>query len=155
MTLKTEQVVNIVKDEIRRSKGSEHDELSANREKAFQYYYCRPRGDEVAGTSEVQSSDVADMVESVNANISPILTEETLISFEAIGEDDENNAQTETDFVSYMINGQSDGYVEIQSAVKDALLLRNGWLKVYIDEDMSVENDYLEDVSEFQISARL
>ena len=155
MTLRKDQVVNIVKDEIRRSRGSEHDQLSANRERAFDYYYNRDRGDEVAGSSTVQSSDVSDMVEAVNANISPILTEETLVSFEAIGEEDENNAQTETDFVSYMINGQSDGYVEIQSAVKDALLLKNGWLKVFVDEEQSEETDQMSGVSEFQIQARL
>ena len=155
MTLKTSEILNIVEDELRRSRGGEYDETQSNRTAALNYFYNRPRGDEVEGESKVQSSDVNDMLEAVTSNISPILTNEMLVSFEAQGEEDEPAAQLESDFVSYMINGHSDGYVEIQSALKDALLQRNGWINITVDEDKSVESLTLKNVSEFQVLARI
>lgn len=153
MTLKTSQIVGIVQDELIRSRGGEYDETQANRTLALDYFYNRPRGDEVAGESSVQSSDVNDMVEAVTSNISPILTNEMLVTFEAAGEEDEPQAQQESDFVSYMINGHADGYVEIQSAIKDALLQRNGWINITVEEDNAVENVTMRKVSEFQVVA--
>jgi hypothetical protein len=155
MTLKASEIVNIVEDEIVRARGSEFDELTANREKALNYFFNRTRGDEVEGQSRVQSTDVSDMVEAITSNISPILTNEMLVSFEAAGEEDEPNAQLESDFVSYMINGHSDGYVEIQSALKDSLLLRNGWVHVAVDATDYKESRTMHKVSEFQVQAFL
>jgi hypothetical protein len=155
MTLKTSEIIGIIQDELTRARGGEYDETTANRTEALNYYYNRPRGDEVEGQSKVQSSDVNDMVEAVTSNISPILTNEMLVAFEASGEEDEPKAQLESDFVSYMVNGHSDGYVEIQSALKDALLQRNGWLNVTVEEDNHSETVTMPNVNEFEVVAAL
>ena len=61
---------------------------------------------------------VSDMVEAVLSNLAPILTNETLIQFEAAGEEDEEQARLESDFVAYMVAGQNKGFVQILSAIK-------------------------------------
>ncbi len=155
MALTQDRIVAILRQELTKAQGWDQDELAANREKAFNYFYNRARGDEAAGRSQVQSSDVSDMIEAVLANIGPILTKETLIQFEASGEEDEDQAQLESDFVSYMVAGQNDGYVAILSAVKDALLLRNGFLHVGIETEHREERYTEDNLTEPQVQATL
>lgn len=153
MALSESEIVNICRQELNRAQGWDSDELASNRENALDYFYNRPRGDEKAGRSSIQSSDVSDMVEAVTANIAPILTNDTLIQFTAAGEDDEDNAQLESDFVAMQAAGQNDSYVEILSAIKDALLLRNGFIKVSVDEFRHTENFTKSDIAEHEILA--
>ena len=155
MALSDDDIVVILRQELSRAVGWESDELSGNRKKAFEYFYNEPRGDEIAGRSSIQSSDVSDMVEAVMSNINPILTNETLIQFEAAGEDDEESATLESEFTAYMIGGQNAGYLELTSAVKDSLMLRNGFIKVWVDETKRTEKFSEQDLQEFQIQAIL
>jgi len=147
------QIVIICRREINNAEGINGDELASNRKLALEYFFNRPRGDEIEGRSTIQSTDVSDMVEAVLSNINPILTNETLIQFEAAGEDDEAQAQIESDYVAQMIGGQNDGYIEISSAVKDALLQRNGWMKIVVDVTKEHETFSEKDIQEFQIKA--
>jgi hypothetical protein len=149
------EVVGILRQELKQAQGADFDELSANREKALEYFFNQRRGDEVPGRSQVQSSDVSDMVEAVLSNIAPILTQETLIQFEAAGEEDEKQAQIESDFVAYMVAGQNEGYVELVSAIKDALLLKNGFIKVWVEELNGTRSFTEHGLADFQIQSKL
>ena len=152
--LTDDQIARIAYEAITKSLEN-YNTLTQNRATALQYFYNEPRGDESAGYSQVQSTDVSDMVEAVLAQIGPILTNETLIQFEAAGEEDEQQAQLESDFVAYLVGGQNVGYVELISAVKDSLIQKNGWIKVYVDLTEG-ERDYeLTGISEFQINAEI
>jgi hypothetical protein len=155
MALTKTEIVGILRQELVAAQGTDFDELSANREKALEYFFNTTRGDEVAGKSAVQSSDVSDMVEAVLANIAPILTQETLIQFEAAGQDDEPAAQLETDFVAYMVAGKNTAWVQLVSAIKDALLLKNGFIKVYVEMHDSDRTFIESEQMEFQIQAKL
>jgi len=151
--LTEKEIVIICRQEIVRSQGWDTDHLSENRKQAFDYFYSRPRGDEIEGRSSIQSTDVSDMIEAVMSNINPILTNETLIQFKASGQDDEAQAQQESDYVAEIIGGQNDGYVEITSAVKDSLLLRNGFIKVWVDEVREHETFRETNIQEFEVKA--
>lgn len=153
--LSEKEILGILNSELTQSLGWDSDELSANRKAAWDYFYNRPRGDELDGRSQVQSSDVSDMVEAVLSNLAPILTNETLIQFEAAGEEDEEQARLEGDFVAYMVGGQNKGFVQILSAIKDALLLKNGFIKVWVDKTDDTIRYTKPGISEFQIEAEL
>ena len=155
MALTQDRIVAILRQELVQAQGADHDELSSNRKAALNYFFNALRGDEVPGKSKVQSSDVSDAVEAVLSNIGPILTRETLIQFEAAGEQDETQAQMESDFVAYMVAGQNQGYVELISAIKDALLLKNGFIKVWIEKHDSSRTFTEKQMSDFQIQAKL
>jgi hypothetical protein len=101
---------------------------------AIDYYYGRPRGDEQAGRSQVQSLDVADMVHAVMSQILPSFTQDTVCQFEPDGPDDEAKARLESDAVNRVMMESSRGYVVLYEAVKDALLLKNGIIKVWLDD---------------------
>lgn len=153
--LKESEIVGILRSELVKTLGWESDEIQANRVQAWNYFFNRARGDEVAGSSPIQSSDVADMIESVLSNIGPILVNESLIQFEPSGEEDEQAAQMETDFVAYMVAGQNQGYVELLSAIKDSLLLRNGTIRVNVQVEETSRRYTVKDMPEFAIQEKV
>ena len=137
-----------IERELAMSEGYGGGELAEVRKQALDRYYGRPRGDEVAGRSIVQSSDVADMVEAVIAQMLPGFSGDSVVEFEPTGSDDVEAAQLESDIVNSVIIEANRGYTMFQEALRDALLLRNGWVKVWHDESEEVSTIKLRGVPE-------
>ncbi len=127
-------VVKFLQDELSQSEGYDDDELSAEREQALDYYYARKRGDEVTGRSQVQSMDVADMLEAVMSEIMPGVENDDLCVFRPTGAQDFEQAALESEAVNDMIMNSNDGYMLFEQAFHNALLMRNGWAKVGVEE---------------------
>jgi hypothetical protein len=82
------------------------------------------------------SLDVADMVEAVVAQLLPALEAPGAIEFEAMGPDDEVQAQQESAIVrSVLMEGRAGegGFVALSEGVKDALLMRTGVFALWVD----------------------
>lgn len=110
--------------------GGQHGELASDRADATDRYLGKVYGNEVAGRSQVVSRDVADVVEGVLANtIKPFVAGDEVVQFTPRGPEDEEAAQQETDYINYIALERNNGYVVLTSAIKDALLLRNGYVK--------------------------
>ena len=139
-----EELGRIIEEELSQSSGSGGGELAALREEAVDYYYNRPTGTEVEGRSQVQSTDLADMVEAVVAQMMPAFAGDSTAQFAPRDEEDEEQAAMESLFVSSALMDGNDGYVLVQEAIKDALLQMNGVCKVWIErrEDV-VRHDVL------------
>ncbi len=76
------------------------------------------------------SRDVADVVEGVLANvIKPFVGGDEIVQFEPRGPEDEDAAKQETDYINFVALERNNGYINLVSAIKDALLLRNGYIK--------------------------
>lgn len=102
---------------------------------AIDYYYGRRRGDETEGRSQVQSLDVADMVHAAMAQILPSFAGDRVCEFEPDGPGDETIARLESEAVNMVMMESGRGYVVFSEAIKDALLLKNAIVKVYMSED--------------------
>jgi hypothetical protein len=114
--------------------GFEGDELANSRKQAYDYYFQRLRGDEVKGRSEIVSGDLSAMVEADLAQMIEPLLGKRIAEYCAYSEEDEEQAQMEADCVQEMIFARENGFIELVSSIKDALLVRNGIIKVYVDE---------------------
>jgi hypothetical protein len=137
-----------LRDEIQQSEGYDSDALGSNRKQALDYYYGRDSAaPPVPGRSKVQSLDVADMVESIMSQLLPAISQESPILFPPMSEEDEDQAQQESEAVNYLIMEKNRGYCLFASAIKDALLLRNGITKVYIDETVDTMTNRYEMLS--------
>ncbi len=147
------ELLGILGQEITHALGYDGTELAENSKNALRRYFGRPRGDEVEGRSVIISMDIADTVDSVMAELSPML-KSTLIEFEADGEQDEAQAQLESDFVMHCAQ-KSNLYDQFYSAAHNALLLRNGWLKVYVDEFSKVWETEHEGIDELDLTEYL
>ena len=110
--------------------GVTQGDIASDRSDALDRYLGRPYGDEQEGRSSVVSRDVADVVEGVLANVlKPFIAGDQLVQFDPIGPEDEEQAQQETDYCNYIALERNNGFLVLTSAVKDALLLRAGYVK--------------------------
>jgi len=146
--MKKDDLKTAVKQQINDAEGYYTDELSANREKALDYYYGRPRGDEEPGASVAISMDVADMLEATIAGMLPAFDTNDVIEFEALSEDDVQAVKLESEAVSYFIMEENNGYLTLQEAFRDALLLKNGFVRVHVKETIDTTTDKLEGLTE-------
>jgi hypothetical protein len=138
MSKDEQTLTRVIQAELIQAEGGESDELSATREKALRYYFAEKRGDEIEGSSQVISTDVADMVNSALAMIVPMLTTDAVVEFEPLGAEDEPQAAMESRALNDLVLDDNLGFLRIQEAVKDALLLKNGCLKWEVEDDEDV-----------------
>ena len=129
-----EYLASVCQNELHRAEGGEQDAVQGARAEALRYYFGRPRGDEIDGRSASISMDVADMVNATLAMLVPMLSTDAVVEFEPLGEEDETQAKAESDVVNSVVIEDNHGFIEIQEAVKDALLLKNGCMKVRMEE---------------------
>lgn len=141
--LTDEELKTFVQHEVSQALGFYDSELSGNRVAAYRYYDGNVRR-APAGRSNAVSTDVADVLEWTMPQVMEgLLGTENLVCFDAESEDDEEQAQLETDAVEQVVMKENRGFITIQSAARDALLLRNGILKCYWkNEDQTAQEEY-------------
>jgi hypothetical protein len=146
-----EQIKQSALSAISQAEGYDSDELDQLRTESLDYYYNRPNiAPSAPGRSSLQSSDVADMLEAVIAQVMPAFENDNIASFIPNSEEDIDQARMESDAVSYVIMQQSNGHHELQSAVRSACLMRNGVMKCYLDEQIDVDVQHLERLTELE-----
>jgi len=134
-----------IRQELSNAENADYAALHASHDEALQYYEgSLPQPDQDIdlasdpGRSTIVSTDVQDMVNAVLAQLTPMLSTDALVQFEAKGKADEANVSSESDAVNFVIIEQNQGFIELQEAIKDALLLRNCAAKVYVDDKVDV-----------------
>lgn len=126
-------VITLVKQQLRNSAGWENDEIARDRKAALDYYFRRRRGDEVAGRSTVVAGDVSASVEANLAQMLDAFSSDHIIEFDALDAADEPQAQLETDAVIDFVMKKNNGFLQLAAAIKECLLLRNGFMKCWVD----------------------
>ncbi len=119
-----------LKQQLLHCEGFDGDTVSQQREQALNYYFQRKRGDEVIGRSAVVSGDVSAMVEATVAQMMEAFSSDRICDFDPFDAEDEDQAQLESEAVQWFVMGRENGFLELLSAIKEALLLRNGVIKI-------------------------
>lgn len=133
-----DDIAHAVKLQIDRAAGVSGDLLDDNRAAALDYYFMRPgSAPAMAGRSAVISGDVSAMTDAVLSQMLNAFTTDNVVEFEPNGPDDEEQVHLESAVVSNQVMEQNNGYTEFQQSIKDALLQRNGIIKVYVDEKIT------------------
>lgn len=132
--MKHTEIVEKVQQALRLCSGYDNSEESADREAALDYYFMRERGDEVAGRSQVRSGSLSAMVEAVLAQAMEAFSTTRIVEFDSYGLSDDVQASLESDAVEWLVMKKGNGIMAFQTAIKDALLCRNGVLKVWVEE---------------------
>src|SRR5678809_23302 len=128
--------------------------LSDQRAKALDYYYAEPYGDEVDGRSQVVTSEVKDAVEGILPPLMAIFTSgDEIVRFEPQRPEDEKAAQQATDYINYIFSRLNNGFFALYCATKDALLQKNGYVKVYWEEYEDVEKETYEDLNDVEFQS--
>ncbi len=129
------------------------DELAQSRKASYDYYFQRPRGDEVVGRSSIVTGDLSSMTEGNLALMTEPLLNKRIAEFCSYDAADEEQANLESDCVQTMLFKRQNGFIELTSAIKDALQLRNAVVKIYVDtrthkQEIRRENVDIEVISE-------
>ena len=136
--LDEDEILAIIASELARANYSTTDQGYGQLEESMSYYLGLPNGTEVDGRSTVTSTDVADAIEWIMPQIMESFTQvNEIVKFDPVGPDDVRQAEIESQFVYDILMKENDGFILIYELVKDALMQRNGVLKVFYEHDTS------------------
>jgi len=137
-----QEILSVVSREIHNASGYIGGELVARRKKSLEYYLGSPLGNEQEGRSQVVSNDVLDTVESLMPSLMRIFTSgDNVFNCEGMGPEDEEMARQCSDYLNYIFYKENDGFLALYTAFKDALIQKNGILKVYWDNAAKTERE--------------
>jgi hypothetical protein len=133
---------NILQSHITNALGFLGGTLSTQREKSLEYYQGDKLGNEIDGRSQVVSTDVADTIESLLPNLLRVFTaSDRVVNCEPVKAEDAPLAEQATAYLNHIFYKENDGFVLLYNFFKDALLEKNGILKVYYDDTVTVEHE--------------
>jgi len=120
--------------------GVNDSSLSDDRATAIDYYLGQPFGNEEEGRSQVVSYDVQDTIESALPQLLKVFVAgDKVVQFDPKGPEDQEAADQETDYVNHVVMEKNEGFKVFYVWFKDALLSKNGYVKVYSEEEEEVE----------------
>lgn len=154
-TRRESELVQSLKQQLQHCAGFEGDELSANRKQALDYYFQRLRGDEQPGRSAVVSGDLSAMVEANLAQMMEAFTSGRVCDFDPLDAPDKEQAALESDAVTYFVMKKNNGWLTLASAIKDALGLRNGIIKAWIETRREVRYETYSKVKTQEVRTEL
>lgn len=126
---------SLIASEISDASGYVGGDLSDQRSKSLDYYLGEPFGNEREGYSKVVSRDLAETVEWLKPSLlKTFAASEQAVRFEAEGPEDEDQADQETDYCNYVFYRENEGFLILYTWFTDALLQKNGIIKIYWDE---------------------
>ncbi len=127
----------IARAHIRNSANWIGSEIANDREDNMEYYLGGIPGlESLDGRSQVVSSDVQDVVESVMPDMMEIFAGgDEAVRFEPVGPGDEDDADEATQVCNHVWYKENDGYGVTHDWLKDALLQKNGFIKLWADEE--------------------
>ena len=145
-------------DEILNVIISELDNAPANTNLSLplQYYLGSPNGEEKEGSSQVTSLDVADSIEWIMPQIMKLFTQTNeIVTFDPLTEEDELQADLESEYTYAILMKKNPGFIVIHQFVKDALMQRNGLIKVYFEKVEKRTTEAYTSLTEAQLTALL
>ena len=130
-----QELITRIRGEVTSSLGYMGDTISKQREQAMDYYYALPFGNEVEGRSQFVDSTVSDTIEWIKPSLMRVFASgDEMVKFNPVGPEDVAAAKQATDYVNYIFMRDNPGWEIMYSWFTDALLSKNGIIKVWWDE---------------------
>lgn len=143
----------ILESEIDNSLGFIETETTDERRKALQYYNREPYGNEVEGRSSIVTGEVAEVVDGALPQLLRVFTQsDEMVRFEPKSAGDEEKAKQATEYVNWVLNHDNSGVILFHNWFKDALLQKNGIVKVYWDEQTDVTKEKYQNLNEEELT---
>lgn len=158
MTQMREDELRAITDgEMRLAVGYWSGKLANQRLKAMAYYLCEPVLDlsppEVEGRSSVVSPDVRNTIESMLPQLMvKYVGGDRVVEFEATKPGDEQMADQATDYLNHLFYVKNNGDRVAYNWMKDALLSKNGIVKVWWDTRHEEKREEYTGLDEFELS---
>lgn len=156
MALEESEIKSIINREFEEAEGKEGGTLSEERAKLYRYYEQEPFGNEIEGQSQVVTADVADIVDGIMPSLLRIFTlSDNLLDFAAVGPEDVEGAQQESDYVNYIFFKRNPAFLILYTWFFDAVLQKNGVVKSWWDESEEITKETYNGQSDEAMAALL
>jgi hypothetical protein len=143
---------SIVRNEIEQALGYYDTEFSQDRIEAMNYYLGEQFGNEQVDRSQVVSTEVSDTIEQIMPSMMRIYTQsDEYVRFTPRGPEDVRAAEDASNYVNWIINTDNSGFSIMHNWFKDALMLKLGVVKFYLDETADVSTEEYEGLSEEEL----
>ena len=149
-----EELVTRIRGELTESLGYMGDTISQQREQAMQYYYGLPFGNEVEGRSQFVDSTVQDTIEWIKPSLMRVFASgDEMVKFSPHGPEDVKMAEQASDYVNYVFTKDNPGWEILYSWFTDALLSKNGIVKVWWEDYEKEEREEYHNLDEVSLMA--
>ena len=147
----TDSLVQYIDRELSQSTNY-NDKISSERTKALKYYNKQPYGNEKKGRSTYVSSEVFETISWALPQIMKIFSTSDTIKFDASKPEYKESAEMATAYANYVINKENPGFLILHDFFQDALLQKNGFLKIYYDKSDSFEREEYSDLTDLELT---
>jgi hypothetical protein len=146
----------ILENEIDNALGYISTETTEARRKSLQFYNRDPYGNEVEGRSQIVTGEVAEAVDGALPQLLRIFTQsDEVVRFEPRGPGDEEKAKQATEYCNWVLNNDNQGVIIFHDWFKDALLQKNGIVKVWWEDQTNVTKEKYYNLSEEELTMLL
>jgi hypothetical protein len=148
-----EEIIGLVESEINGSSDYMDSEISSQRERAMEYFYGEPFGNEEDGRSQVVVTDVQDTLMWMMPSLMRIFTAgDRVVKFVPEGPEDEDTAEQATKYVNHVFYKQNDGFMVLYNMFLDALMQKVGIVKHYWEEVEKTTTESYQNLTEQEYS---
>ena len=142
------ELKTIIGNQITNGLGYLGGQLSDQRRKSLEYYLGDKLGTEIDGRSQVVSTDVSDTIESLLPNLLRVFTaSDNVVRCEPMTAEDVPMADQATAYLNHVFYKENNGFQLLYNFFKDALIEKNGFLKIYWDDSEKVDYETYENLS--------
>ena len=146
----------ILDNEIDNAIGYINTETVEERRNALMAYNREPYGNEVEGRSTIVTGEVAEAVDGSLPQLIRIFTQsDDVVRFEPKQPGDEEAAKQATEYCNWVLMNDNPGFEVFHTWFKDALLQKNGVVKVWWNDETSVDKEQYENLSEDELTLLL
>ena len=139
---------SLLSNQIENALGYLGGNLSESRRKSLEYYLGDKLGTEIDGRSQVVSTDVADTIESILPNLLRVFTaSDNVVRCDPVTAEDVPLAEQASAYLNHVFYKDNNGFQLLYNFFKDALIEKNGFLKIYYDESEKVEFETYKNLS--------
>jgi hypothetical protein len=146
----------IIENEIDNALGYINTETVEERRDSLMAYNREPYGNEVEGRSTIVTGEVAEAVDGALPQLLRVFTQsDDVVRFEPKAPGDEQKAKQATEYCNWVLMNDNPGFEVFQTWFKDALLQKNGVIKVWWNDETSVDKEKYENLSEEELTLLL
>lgn len=147
----TDSEVRAIIESRVRSAADNSSELANDREKALDFYYGRPLGNEIEGRAQVVSKDVMDIIEWRMPSLLRVFATQEAVQFDPVGPEDDELARQETGYVRHVLWKKNDGFMLHYNWLKDGLQQKVGYVKYWWQDEEKLCFDEYTGLTEDQL----
>lgn len=140
-----------VHQELSKAQSWMEADLAEEQSTNLDYYYGLPFGNENDGFSQVVTRDVLETVEGIMPDLMKIFTSgDDVVEFDPVGPADEERVMIQGKYINHLFMNRFNGYRILYDWFKDALLMKNGYIKVNWEDHEDVMFKEYKDLTEDQ-----